>query len=77
MANQVTPPEAPTPAPAVQKRIYRVRNVIDGSVRLVNAQNASQASRHVAQDTLDVSVLTTAVAVEVMKNNPNIDVEES
>ena len=58
-------------------RIYAVRNIIDGSVRLVFAQNAAQASRHVAKDTLDVTIPTTVQALEINKANPNIEIEEA
>jgi len=58
-------------------RIYAVRNIKDGVVRLVKAQNASQASRHVAKDTLDVTVPTTVQVFDISKQNPNIEVEEA
>jgi hypothetical protein len=73
MTNQVTAPAAPVQT----KRIYSVRNVIDGSVRLVLAVNAAQASRHVAKDTLDVTIPTTVQALEINKANPNIEIEEA
>jgi hypothetical protein len=70
MTNQVETKTAAT-------RIYSVRNIVDGSVRLVKAQNAAQASRHVAKDTLDVTIPTTVQALDITKANPNIEVEEA
>jgi hypothetical protein len=67
---------APVAKEGAARRVYKVRNIKDGSVRLVNATSIAQASRHVAKDNLDVTIPTTVEALTDAKNH-NIEVEEA
>jgi len=60
---------------AAPRRVYSVRNIKTGEVRLVDATSAAQASRHVAQDSLDVTIPTTVQVFDITKSNPNIEIE--
>ena len=58
-------------------RLYAVANKVDGSVRLVMATNIPAASRHVAQDILDVTLPSAIQAMDIQKANPNIEIEQA
>lgn len=56
-----------------ETRIYRIKNKADGKVRLVEATHPSNALRHVAQASFEVSVAKPADVVYAYEHGAKVE----
>lgn len=57
----------------MQSRIYAVTDKLSGSARLIQAQSAAQAIKHVANDMFDVKAATAAVVANLMSKGTKVE----